>query len=67
MSSKEILSKILTKREFEVASLLIKGYRTKDISNQLLIKSNTVSTFKKTIFIKTKVKSSIELFIMFNK
>jgi DNA-binding CsgD family transcriptional regulator len=67
MSSKEILSKILTKREFEVASLLIKGYRTKDISNQLFIKSNTVSTLKKTIFIKTKVKSIIDLYKIFNE
>jgi len=67
MNEKKILSQILSKREFEIAKLLVKGYRTKDISNHLLIKSNTVSTIKKTIFIKTNVKSNIELYELFNE
>ena len=57
---------ILTKRETEITDLLIKGYTTGEISSHLNIKSNTVSTIKKNIFLKLKVDSVIELYKLLN-
>jgi two-component system uhpT operon response regulator UhpA len=54
--------KVLYKREREVLDLILKGAQIKDISAQLELKSNTISTFKKSILAKTGVSNNIELF-----
>ncbi len=54
--------KVLSKREREVLDLILKGAQIKDISAQLALKSNTISTFKKSILAKTGVSNNIELF-----
>jgi two-component system uhpT operon response regulator UhpA len=53
---------ILSKREKEVLDLMLQGAQVKDISASLELKSNTISTFKKSILYKMKVKNNIELF-----
>jgi DNA-binding NarL/FixJ family response regulator len=53
---------ILTKREREVLILMLQGAQVKDISASLELKSNTISTFKKSILSKTRVSNNIELF-----
>ena len=58
-------AQLLTKRELEIVLLLLKGCRTKDISETLVLKPNTVSTFKKNIFLKLRVNSVIELYKLF--
>jgi two-component system uhpT operon response regulator UhpA len=54
--------KVLSKREREVLDLILKGAQVKDISAQMELKSNTISTFKKSILAKTGVSNNIELF-----
>jgi len=53
---------ILTKRETEVLILMLQGAQVKEISASLELKSNTISTFKKSILSKTGVSNNIELF-----
>ena len=53
---------VLSKREKEVLDLMLQGAQVKDISASLELKSNTISTFKKSILFKMKVKNNIELF-----
>ena len=57
----------LTKREFEVALLIIEGDTTSTIAQKLEIKSNTVSTLKKMIFLKLGINSEIALFKAFRE
>jgi DNA-binding NarL/FixJ family response regulator len=52
----------LSQREFEVANLIIAGKKTKEIAAELNIKSNTVSTIKKSIFYKLNISTVIDLF-----
>jgi DNA-binding NarL/FixJ family response regulator len=52
----------LTKREIEISILISEGYNTKEIALKLGIKSNTVSTFKKLIFLKMGIHSDIALY-----
>lgn len=51
----------LTDRELEISRLLVRGMWTKEIATQLELKLSTVSTFKKKIFRKCGVTSTIEL------
>ena len=51
----------LTKRELEIAELYAAGYGNLEISNQLDIKQNTVSTIKKNLFEKLKIDNLVEL------
>ena len=53
---------ILTKREREVLILMLQGAQVKEISASLELKSNTISTFKKSILSKTGVSNNIDLF-----
>jgi len=55
-------SQILTKRELEITDLLIQGYKTGEIASIFDIKSNTVSTIKRNIFLKLRIESSIDLY-----
>jgi DNA-binding NarL/FixJ family response regulator len=57
----ELLATLAT-REREVFELIVSGLRTKEISDKLNIKANTVSTIKKVIFRKLNVYSNIELY-----
>lgn len=57
----------LSKREFEVAKLLVKGYGNLEISNKLEIKMSTVSTYKLRIFEKLHITNTIELLSVFNE
>lgn len=54
--------KVLSKREKEVLQMILQGIQVKDISTALDVKSNTISTFKKSILSKTGVNNNIELF-----
>ena len=58
---------ILTKREREVLNLILQGAQVKEISASLDLKSNTISTFKKSILSKTGVSNNIELFKLAQK
>ena len=58
---------ILTKREREVLILMLQGAQVKEISASLELKSNTISTFKKSILSKTGVSNNIELFKLAQK
>jgi DNA-binding NarL/FixJ family response regulator len=51
----------LAVRELEVLHYLLKGYRTKEISTQLSLKMNTISTIKSIIFYKVKADSITHL------
>jgi len=57
---------MLTKRELEVVNFLLEGRKTLEIANQLHIKSTTVSTVKKNIFLKLRVESVIDLYKLLN-
>lgn len=64
--NQELVNK-LTKREFEVALLIIEGETTGAISQKLVIKPNTVSTLKKMIFLKLGINSEIALYKVFRE
>ena len=55
----------LSPREKEVAVYIANGISTNDIAKKLGIKLNTVSTFKKNIFIKLGIASNVELYKIF--
>ena len=55
----------LSPREKEVALYIANGISTNDIAKKLGIKSNTVSTFKKKIFVKLCITSNVEIFKLF--
>jgi DNA-binding CsgD family transcriptional regulator len=55
----------LSPREKEVALHIANGLSTNDIAKQLGIKSNTVSTFRKKIFIKLNIASNVEIYKIF--
>ena len=57
----EIFEK-LTKREIEVSLLILEGETTNAIAKKLGIKSNTVSTIKRMIFLKLGIHSEIALY-----
>ena len=56
---------VLSNREMEIALLLIKGYGNLEISNELNIKSTTISTYKQRIQEKLKLSSLPELIEIF--
>lgn len=56
---------ILSAREMEIALMLIKGYGNIEISNELNIKSSTISTYKQRIQEKLKLNSLPELIEIF--
>ena len=66
-SNNDSITKNLSKREKEVCNLLIIGNTTKEIAKVLNIKSNTVSTIKKTIFYKKNVCNIIQLYEIYKQ
>jgi len=57
----------LTKREQEVATLLLKGHTYKQIAEQLFVSIPTVKTHTYNIYKKCKVHSRIELVTLLNR
>jgi DNA-binding CsgD family transcriptional regulator len=55
----------LSPREKEVALYIANGISTNGIAKKLGIKSNTVSTFRKKIFVKLNINSNVEIFKLF--
>jgi DNA-binding CsgD family transcriptional regulator len=55
----------LSPREKEVALYIANGISTNGIAKKLGIKSNTVSTFRKKIFVKLSINSNVEIFKLF--
>lgn len=51
----------LSDRELQIAELLAKGYGNLEIANELSLKQNTISTFKKRIMEKLGLNSLVEL------
>ena len=51
----------LSNREFEVLGLLGKGYTVSRIASEIILSSNTVSTFRSRIFEKMGFKNDLEL------
>ena len=52
---------LLSKREIEIANLLVRGDGNLEISNNLGIQMSTVSTYKNRIFEKLKINNLVEL------
>jgi two-component system invasion response regulator UvrY len=57
----------LSPREKEVAIYIANGVSTNDIAKILGVKSNTVSTFRKKIFIKLNIATNVEIYKIFLK
>lgn len=51
----------LSKRELDVANLLVKGHSTSEISSLLKLQTSTISTFKTRVFSKLEVSNLVEL------
>ena len=50
----------LSAREIQIAQCLLEGLKTKEIGLKLKIKSNTVSTVKRTMFFKLGVANLVD-------
>ena len=59
--------KRLSRREYEVYKLLIKGHGVNQISHELELKQTTISTMKRRILHKLKVKNIAELVLLSTK
>lgn len=59
--SGKVLEKKLSKREFQLAQMLINGENNTDISKKLKLAMSTISTYKKRVMIKTKTANILEL------
>jgi DNA-binding CsgD family transcriptional regulator len=57
----------LSPREKEVATYIANGVSTNEIAKILGVKSNTVSTFRKKIFIKLNIATNVEIYKIFMK
>jgi DNA-binding CsgD family transcriptional regulator len=57
----------LSPREKEVATYIANGVSTNEIAKILGVKSNTVSTFRKKIFIKLKIATNVDIYKIFLK
>jgi DNA-binding NarL/FixJ family response regulator len=55
----------LSKREYEIAGLLVEGQGNLEISNTLKIQMSTVSTYKNRVFEKLKIKNVVALIDIF--
>lgn len=57
----------LTDREIEIANLLTEGFSTTQISKQLLLRTSTISTFKKRIYSKTNTNNLVQFIKLYGK
>jgi DNA-binding NarL/FixJ family response regulator len=55
----------LSKREFEIAGLLVEGLGNLEISNTLKIQMSTVSTYKTRVYEKLQIKNIVALIEIF--
>lgn len=53
--------KLLSDREYEVMSLLVKGKKTREIAHELFLSPNTVNTYRSRILEKMNKKNIVEL------
>jgi len=60
------MKKSLSPREKEIAMYLSEGLSTNMIASKIGIKSNTVSTYKKNLFFKLEVDTTIDLYKKLN-
>ena len=51
----------LSKRERQIFNLILEGFTTTEIAVLLQIKTNTVSSIKKNIYIKLNINSTVDL------
>lgn len=65
-SEKEIFLNKLSKREYQIALMLIKGISNIEISKNLGLSMSTISTYKKRILLKTETQNLIELSSFYN-
>ncbi|MBP4136916.1 LuxR C-terminal-related transcriptional regulator [Flavobacterium geliluteum] len=56
---------VLSKREFEIAELLVIGNGNLEIANKLNIQMSTVSTYKNRMYEKLKIRTLVELIDVF--
>lgn len=56
----------LTKRELEIAQLIAKGKKNKEIAEELIVSPHTVHTHRKNILKKLNVSSAVELSAIIN-
>jgi DNA-binding NarL/FixJ family response regulator len=54
-------TQIFTDREFQVLDLIAKGYKNKQIADELFISFKTVETHRKNLVTKARVRNSVEL------
>lgn len=62
-----VLEQKLSRREFEVAKLMVSGCGNLEISNQLNLKMSTISTYKNRIFEKLNISNTLELASIFSE
>lgn len=55
------LGEVLTQREFEVATFLVRGWENKEIGNELHISPRTVEDHRWAILKKAKARNVVEL------
>lgn len=60
-SNEKIIDKRLSKREFQLAQMLVNGENNISISKKLKLAMSTISTYKKRVMIKTKANNILEL------
>jgi two-component system response regulator EvgA len=65
-SEKELFLNKLSKREFQIARMLVKGISNLEISRDLNLSMSTISTYKKRILLKTETENLIELSSFYN-
>jgi DNA-binding NarL/FixJ family response regulator len=65
-SERELFLNKLSKREFQIASMLVKGISNLEISKELCLSMSTISTYKKRILLKTETENLIELSSFYN-
>jgi DNA-binding NarL/FixJ family response regulator len=53
--------KLLSDREYEVMTLLVRGKKTREIANELFLSPNTINTYRARILEKTNTKNIAEL------
>jgi len=65
-SEKEVFLNKLSKREYQIARMLVKGISNLEISKDLSLSMSTISTYKKRILLKTETENLIELSNFYN-
>lgn len=67
LPEKELFLNKLSKREYQIARMLVKGISNLEISKDLSLSMSTISTYKKRILLKTETENLIELSSFYNE